>query len=69
MAIKRKPARKKTTTRKKTSTGIASYVRKIQNSPGVKSADKKVKDLVKKLAAAKKLKAAKVKEARKKLKK
>jgi hypothetical protein len=65
---KKKMVKKKSTT-KKSSGGIASYVRKVQNSPGVKSADKKVKDLVKKLAAAKKLKAAKVKEARKKLKK
>jgi len=65
---KKKMVKKKSTT-KKSSGGIASYVRKVQNSPGVKSADKKVKDLVKKLAAAKKIKAAKVKEARKKLKK
>jgi hypothetical protein len=66
MPIKKRVIKKKTTARK--CTGIASYVRKVQNSPGVKSADKKVKDLVKKLAAAKKVKAAKVKEARKKLK-
>ena len=67
MAVKKKVVRKKTTAKKKT-TGIASYVRKIQNSPAVKSADKKVKDLERKLKAAKKIKAAKVKEARKKVK-
>jgi len=67
MAVKKKAVKRKTTAKKK-STGIASYVRKIQNSPAVKSADKKVKDLERKLKAAKKLKATKVKEARKKLK-
>jgi hypothetical protein len=67
MAVKKKVVKRKTTARKK-STGIASYVRKIQNSPAVKSADKKVKDLERKLKAAKKAKAVKVKAARKKLK-
>lgn len=66
MAVKKKVVKRKTTARK--STGIASYTRKIQNSPAVKSADKKVKDLERKLKAAKKLKATKVKAARKKLK-
>ena len=64
---KKKMATKKKTTARK-STGIASYTRKIQSSPGVKAADKKVKDLERKLKAAKKLKATKVKAARKKLK-
>jgi hypothetical protein len=64
---KKKMATKKKTTARK-STGIASYTRKIQNSPAVKSADKKVKDLERKLKAAKKAKAVKVKAARKKLK-
>jgi hypothetical protein len=45
---KKKMVKKKSTT-KKSSGGIASYVRKVQNSPGVKSADKKVKDLVEKI--------------------
>jgi hypothetical protein len=67
MAVKKKAVKRKTTAKKK-STGIASYVRKIQNSPAVKSADKKVKDLERKLKAAKKAKAVKVKAARKKLK-
>jgi hypothetical protein len=67
MAVKKKVVKRKTTAKKK-STGIASYVRKIQNSPAVKSADKKVKDLERKLKAAKKAKAVKVKAARKKLK-
>jgi len=60
---KRKPAAKKKTTR-----GIASYVRKIQNSPGVKSVSKTIKSLETKLIAAKKKKAAAVKVARKKIK-
>lgn len=63
---KKMATNKKTTARK--STGIASYTRKIQNSPAVKAADKKVKDLERKLKAAKKLKATKVKAARKKIK-
>jgi len=67
MAVKKKVVKRKTTAKKK-STGIASYVRKIQNTPAVKSADKKVKDLERKLKAAKKAKAVKVKAARKKLK-
>lgn len=67
MAVKKKAVKRKSTAKKK-STGIASYTRKIQNSPGVKAADKKVKDLERKLKAAKKAKATKVKAARKKLK-
>lgn len=64
--------RKKTTTRKKKTTvrgGIASFVKKIQNSIGVKKVSKTIADLEKKLKAAKKKKAAAVKVARKKLKK
>jgi hypothetical protein len=66
MPVKRKTAKRKT--RKKGST-IASYVRKLNNSPGVKRAGKTVKELERKLAAAKKKKAAAVKIARKKLSK
>ena len=63
---KRKAAPKK----KRTSrvTGIASYVRKIQAAPAVKSATKTIKSLEAKLKAAKKKKAAAVKIARKKMK-
>lgn len=73
MPITRKPTRKKATGKKpakrKATGGIAAYVRKIQNSPMVKSATKKIKDLENKLKAAKKDKAAKVKAAQRKLKK
>lgn len=73
MPITRKPKKKastaKRTTRKKTSGGIASYVRKVQNSPTVKAATKMIKDLEKRLAAAKKEKATKVKAVQRKLKK
>lgn len=66
MPIKRKTAKRKT---KKKGSTIASYVRKLNNSPGVKRAGKTVKELERKLAAAKKKKAAAVKVARKKLSK
>jgi hypothetical protein len=66
MPVKRKTAKRKT---KKKGSTIASYVRKLNNSPGVKRAGKTVKDLERKLAAAKKKKAAAVKVARKKLSK
>lgn len=66
--LAKKKMTKKTTKRKSTG-GIAAYVRKIQNSPMVKSATKKIKDLENKLKAAKKDKAAKVKAAQRKLKK
>lgn len=70
---KRKAAPKKRTsrvTKKSTSRvgGIASYVRKIQSTPAVKSAANTIKALEAKLKAAKKKKAAAVKVARKKLK-
>jgi hypothetical protein len=63
----KKPAAKKRTTKPRVS-GIAAYTRKIQNSVKVKSATNKIKELEKKILAAKKIKAAAVKEARKKMK-
>jgi hypothetical protein len=63
---KKKPAKKSTA--KRITGGIASYVRKIQNSVGVKKVTNTIKEIEKKLALAKKKKAAAVKLARKKLK-
>jgi hypothetical protein len=63
---KRKAAPKKKATSR--IGGIASYVRKIQASPGVKKATAAIKKLEATLKAAKKKKAAAVKIARKKLK-
>lgn len=63
-----KKATKKKCTTKKSTGGIASYVRKIQNSPGVKKVTNTIKAIEKKLAEAKRKKAAAVKIARKKLK-
>ena len=69
MAIKKKAAaKKKPAAKKKTIGGIAGFVRKIQNTPGVKKAATAIKALEKKLLDAKKKKAAQVKIARKKLK-
>lgn len=69
MAIRKKPVTKrKVAAKKKTTGGIAAFVRKIQNSVGVKSVAKTIKALELKLKAAKKKKAAAVKVARKKLK-
>jgi hypothetical protein len=69
MPIKRKaPAKRKVAAKKKTTGGIAAFVRKIQNAPGVKSVAKTIKALETKLKAAKRKKAAAVKVARKKLK-
>jgi len=69
MPIKRKtPVKRKTAAKKKTAGGIAGFVRKIQNTPAVKSVAKTIKALESKLKAAKKKKAAAVKVARKKLK-
>jgi len=65
---KRKVASKKKSTVKKSTGGIASYTRKIQNSPGVKRVATAIKSLEAKLKAAKKAKAAAVKVARKKMK-
>ena len=62
------PIKKRKTAKRKTST-IGGYVRKLMNAAPVKRAAKTVKDLEKKLIAAKKKKAAAVKIARKKLKK
>jgi hypothetical protein len=71
MPTKKKPVKRKTTKRKpaKSNGGIASFVRKVQNAPAVKSKTKKISDLEKKLKAAKKEKAAAVKIATKRLKK
>jgi hypothetical protein len=68
MAVK---AKKKTTKKKvvKKSTGIASYTRKIQNTPIVKRAATIIKTIEAKLKAAKKKKAIAVKQTRNKLKK
>jgi hypothetical protein len=63
---KRKAAPKKKATSRVG--GIASYVRKIQASPGVKAAANTIKKLEASLKAAKKKKAAAVKIARKKMK-
>ena len=66
-------AKKKTTTKKKVvkkaSSGIASYVRKVQKAPAVKRVTDAIKLIEKKLAEAKNKKAAAVKIIRKKLKK
>ena len=73
MAIRKPATKRKSTAKRKPASrksgGIAAYVRKVQNSPAVKSATKKIKDLESKLKAAKKDKAAKVKAAQKRLKK
>ncbi len=63
----KKPAKKKPT-KKKASGGIAAYVKKIQNSPGVKKVSNTIKTLEKKLIEAKKAKQKAVVAARKKLK-
>jgi len=70
------PTKKKTTKRKaairkppKKSGGIASFVRKVQNSLTVKSKTNRIKELEKKLKALKKEKAAAVKTVTQKLKK
>jgi hypothetical protein len=68
MPIKKKKTVKRKTAKAKKSS-IGSYVRKLNNTPGVKRAGKTVKDLERKLLAAKKKKAAAVKVARKKLSK
>jgi hypothetical protein len=67
MPIKKKTTKKRTTKAKKST--IGSYVRKLMNTPGVKSVSKTFKALEAKLKAAKKKKAAAVKVARKKLSK
>jgi len=67
MALKKKKVTRKKTTKKKST--IGSYVRKLMNTPSVRSVAKTVKALEIKLKAAKRKKAAAVKVARKKLKK
>jgi hypothetical protein len=68
MPIKKKPAAKRKPAAKKRTGGIASYVRNIFSSPGVKKVASTIKSLEAKLKAAKKKKAAAVKIARKKMK-
>lgn len=71
MPIKKRAAsaKRKTTAKRKTRiTGIASYVKKVFSSPGVKKVSSTIKSLEAKLKSAKKKKAAAVKAARKKLK-
>ena len=68
MPTKKKTTKRKTTAKRKSTGGIAAYVRKVQNSPAVKKATATIKALEKKIIAAKKAKAAKVKAAQKKLK-
>jgi hypothetical protein len=68
MVKKKKPTKRKTTGKRKSTGGIAAYVKKVQNSPAVKKATAAIKALEKKIIAAKKAKAAKVKAAQKKLK-
>lgn len=71
MPVKKKTTKKATKKKcatKKSTGGIASYVRKIQNSPGVKKVTNTIKAIEKKLAEAKRKKVAAVKIARKKLK-
>lgn len=69
MATKKKTPKKKAPAKRKTSGGIASYTRKIQNAPAVKRKTSQIKLAEKKLAALKKEKVKAVKAARKKLKK
>lgn len=70
MPIKKRATKKrKTTAKRKTRiTGIASYVKKVFSSPGVKKVSATIKSLEAKLKAAKRKKATAVKAARKKLK-
>lgn len=74
MPIKKKaPAKRKVSAKKKTVTksritGIAKYVKSIFSAPAVKRAATTIKSLEAKLKAAKKVKAAAVKVARKKMK-
>lgn len=68
MAVKKKPVAKRKPAAKKRIGGIASYVKSIFNSPGVKKVATTIKSLEAKLKAAKKKKAVAVKVARKKMK-
>jgi hypothetical protein len=71
MPTKKKPTKAKAKKKpaKKTSGGIAAFVRKVQNNLTVKSKTNKIKDLEKRLKALKKEKASAVKKATLKLKK
>jgi hypothetical protein len=70
MPIKRKKTVKRKTTKKRSlGSTIGSYVKKLMKAPAVKRAATSIKSLEKKLAAAKKIKAAAVKKARKALSK
>jgi hypothetical protein len=69
MPIKKRAVKRKTATKRTSKiTGIASYVKKVFSSPGVKKVSASIKSLEAKLKAAKKKKAAAVKIARKKIK-
>jgi hypothetical protein len=68
MPIKKKPAAKRKPAARKRMGGIASYVKSVFSSPGVKKVAATIKGLEAKLKAAKKKKAAAVKIARKKMK-
>lgn len=69
MPIKKRAVKRKTATKRPSKiTGIASYVKKVFSSPGVKKVSATIKTLEAKLKAAKKKKAAAVKIARKKIK-
>lgn len=68
MPIKKKPAAKRKPAARKRMSGIASYVKSVFSSPGVKKVAATIKGLEAKLKAAKKKKAAAVKIARKKMK-
>jgi hypothetical protein len=66
---KKKSVKRKTAKRKTLGSTIGSYVKKLMIAPAVKRAATSIKTLEKKLAAAKKIKAAAVKKARKALSK
>jgi hypothetical protein len=68
MAVKKKTVAKRKPAARKRMGGIASYVRSVFNSPGVKKIATTIKGLEAKLKAAKKKKAAAVKIVRKKMK-
>jgi hypothetical protein len=68
MPIKKKAPIRKKSPAKRTSGGIASYVKKIASDKTVKAKDKQVKELERRLKLAKKEKAKAVTAARKKYK-
>jgi len=72
MPTKKKTIKRKTTKRKpakKTTGGIASFVRKVQNNATVKSKTNRIKEMERKIKALKKEKAVAVKKVTAKLKK